>query len=328
MAVKEEKKEKTARLHIKSSKSLLKYLRENKRDFKIEKTSTGVPTYVIGNKQFYVRDKASTNGLMQRIIQFQNQVEKSDLFFELSPDSIDSLENEITVIKKTILYKGFTFEPEEKIIHNAIKIDFSSAYWQTCRVMKVIDKFLFDDIEKNVSKPIRLRITGTLGKSVRITRYKDGERVESFKKKEKKKRSIFRNLYMRIKKLVDELMVWSYQQNPDNFIGFYVDCVWLRNYDDKLIESLKRLYNIKIEIVNLTMESNNHSKFRVIEENRANPINEQLTPYDVQFRKNQMDNYEYLHEIKLPKTSIDLTKRWKNKISTLKLEKSKVRKNF
>ena len=279
------------RIHTKNSSEILNFLQRNKKDFQTEKTSSGFPTFNYGDKAIYIRDKVVNRGALNKILTFQTQVTQSDLYKYINRFSCDNISEETLRLEKTLLYKGFLFNPfEETNFQQVIKIDLNAAYWQTCRYFGVVQGETYRQIMRKCTKPTRLRITGTLGKKVTVTDYIKGKKVDSYLKDEKKKRIIFQNLYNRIRKFVDELMMWCWQTNPSNFIGYYVDCLWLREYDDDLIKKLQKIYKLKIELVDLYIKTNNHGKMVLIEDN-----GDDLTPYDAQFKSNEFVNYKNLY---------------------------------
>jgi hypothetical protein len=118
--------------------------------------------------------------------------------------------------------------------------------------------------------------------------YVEGKRMgDSYLKVEKKKRIVFQNLYNRVRKFVDEIMIWSLEQNPENFIGFYVDCIWLREYDTDLIDFLKNVFNVKVEVVDLEVKFNAHGKAQVIELGEYD-----IKPYTALFKSNEFVSYK------------------------------------
>ncbi len=288
------------KMHSASGKEFLEFLINNKRNFYTEKTSTGFLTIIYKDKAFYIRDRAMHRGALNKIVRFQNQVAKSDLYDWLSALTIKELEEETEMIEKTLINKGFFINPSQiKMIEGAIKIDLNSAYWQTCRFVRAIKRPLFLDVTRNCTKPFRLRLTGTLGKKTTVTPYELGKKGKPWVKQEKKRRIIFRNIYMRIRKFVDELMVWCWMRNPENFIGFYVDCLWLWEPDSVIAEVIKSIFNYKMDCVTLVPKNNLHSKFIMEETNLSkteqSEEEEGITPYDVQFRYNEFVNYKFFH---------------------------------
>ena len=117
-----------------------------------------------------------------------------------------------------------------------------------------------------------------------------GKKVDVNLKIEKKRRIIFQNLYNRIRKFVDELMLWCWQQDSSNFIGYYVDCIWLKAYDVNIINKLKEIYKLKIELVDLEVKKNLHNKIVLLEDNGTDQ-----TPYDAQFKNHDFVIYKNLY---------------------------------
>jgi hypothetical protein len=293
------------RIHTKNSAEIFDFLQRNEKDFQIEKTSSGFPTFNVANKSIYVREKVVNRGALNKIMTFQTQVSKSNLYRYLSRYSQKTLLDESAEIERTLMYKGFLFNPyKEESFQKVIKIDFNSAYWQTCRYFPVIETEFYRKISR-CTKPTRLRITGTLGKRIIVSDYVKGRKVDSYIKEEKKKRIVFQNIYNRIRKFVDELMMWCWQQNPSNFIGYYVDCVWLREYDAELIEKLRTIYKLKIELVDLAVKKNNHNRIVLWEENDGEQI-----PYDAQFKSNEFVSYRNLYNFTDDLTGINLKMKW------------------
>ena len=296
------------RIHTKNSAKVFAYLQRNKKTFEVEKTSTGMPTFNYKNVSVYDRDKVVNRGALNKIMMFQNQVAKSQIYDYLSEESEKSISEESDKIEHTILYKSFLFNPYEK--HNfdqVVKIDLNSAYWQTCRYFKLISGDTYRMIMRKCTKPTRLRITGTLGKKTIVTKYVNGKKVDlPTIKEEKKRRIIFQNIYNRIRKFVDELMMWCWQKNPENFIGYYVDCVWLREYDPEIIDKLKTIYKLKIELVDLVVEKNKHNKIAIIE----NKGTDDEKPYDGQFKHNKFVIYKNLYNFTPDLKNINLKIKW------------------
>jgi regulator of RNase E activity RraB len=151
---------------------------------------------------------------------------------------------------------------------------------------------MYKDVSTGCTKTTRLRITGTLGKKTILTDYVKGKKTKAYVKEEKKKRIVFQNIYNRIRKFVDELMIWCYRKNPANFIGYYVDCVWLREYDTELIEKLNKIFKLKTDVVDLEVIKNDHSKIVVCEENEEEL---DVKIYDAQFKSNEFVIYKNLY---------------------------------
>jgi hypothetical protein len=280
---------KNIRIHARNSQQILDFLSRNKKTFQVEKTVTGFPTYLYKGKSVYVREKAMGRGAINKILMFQNDVVKSDLYKFCNRFSVKDLEDESLELERTLLYSGYLFNPhKEKSFQKVIKIDCNTAYWQTCRYFEIITANTYRDIVKTCTKPTRLKITGTLGRKSYMADYVEGKRMgDSYLKVEKKKRIVFQNLYNRVRKFVDEIMIWSLEQNPENFIGFYVDCIWLREYDTDLIDFLKNVFNVKVEVVDLEVKFNAHGKAQVIELGEYD-----IKPYTALFKSNEFVSYK------------------------------------
>lgn len=298
------------RIHTKNSQQILDFLSRNKKTFQVERTITGFPTYNYAGKAVYVRDKALGRGGINKILMFQNDVVKSDLYKFCNRFKIKDLENESMELERTLMYSGYMFNPrKEKSFKKVIKIDFNAAYWQTCRFVEIITGETYRHIKKTCAKPTRLKITGSLGKKTFISDYVDGKRVgEPYAKNEKKKRVIFQNLYNRLRKFVDELMVWCYHQNPENFIGYYVDCVWIREYDYELIEKLKKIYALKVEVVDLEVKINAHGRVQIEEYNEDDV---DIKPYSAQFKSNEFVIYKKFYNFTPDLKGINLKAIWR-----------------
>ena len=306
------------RLHLseKSNKHFLSYLtKDTERTFNIERTLMGASTYYIGSKQFYLREKPSSRKFLNKIQSFQRRVYNSELSKWLEQKKFDDICKQTDRIRETILYKAFTFYPAEKTFAGIVKVDISSAYFQTPKIMKAIPEDCYEEMNKELAKENRLRMTGTLGRQIHVVPYNKGEKQPTYTKPETKKKAILRNIYERIKKFVDEIMVFAYMWNPDNFIGYYLDGFWLREYDEQLLEEIGKVYAFKTAIVDAILDQNLHGQYLFIEtdlEKRARHF-EQLkegkvnnsvdknddyrTPYDVQFKRKQLDSYLYLHNL-------------------------------
>ncbi len=299
----------SVRIHTKNSADVFDFLQRNKKAFQVEKTSSGFPTFNYADKSVYVRDKVIHRGALSKIMAFQNQVAKSDIYSFVNKQPVKQVNEESDKIEKTILYKGFIFNPfQEQIFKGVIKIDLNSAYWQTCRYFNAINGMTYREIMKKCTKPTRLRITGTLGKKTILSDYDDGKKIgNSYIKGENKRRIVFQNIYNRIRKFVDELMMWCWQQNPQNFIGYYVDCIWLKEYDTEIINKLKEIYKLKIELVDLEAKKNHHHKVVLLEGDELDP---DRTPYDVQFKNNEFVIYKNLYNFTPDLKNINLKIQW------------------
>jgi hypothetical protein len=281
------------RIHTKDSRALMEYLRRNGRDFQTESTSSGFPTYNVSGKSVYVRDKVINRAGLNKILAFHNSVAQSRLYKFINKFSVEEIKEESAVLEGSLIYKGFTFKPGKKeSFEKVIKIDFNSAYWQSCKYFQIINKMMYDDVDLNCTKVTRLRITGTLGKKNTITDYVKGRKTKAYIKEENKRRVVFQNIYNRIRKFVDELMIWCYKRNPENFIGYYVDCVWLYEYDEYIVDKLRNIFNLKIEVVDLEVSRNNHGKVYLYETNEDKI---DITPYDAQFKSNEFVIYKNLY---------------------------------
>jgi hypothetical protein len=297
------------RMHLKSGVDPIKFLRENNRTFAVEKTSTGFPTIIIDGKRMYVRDFRQTFTTLNKIISFKKKVNNSKLFNFIKNNPNVEIESESSFIEKSILYKGFNFNiQKEKEFQKVIKIDLNSAYWQTCRYMKLIDKNFFQEVSDGCVKSTRLMITGTLGKSVMVTEYNKGNRVKSYVKQRDAKILIQNNIYNRVRKFVDELMVWAWKKDPFNFIGYYVDCIWLREFDIEMFDTFNKIFNLKIDLVNLNIQENKQGKINLIEHNEQRDENK---IYDVQFKINDFAKYKNLYNFTKTLQDININSKWK-----------------
>lgn len=299
------------RIHSKNSPEIFDFLQRNKKKFQVEKTATGFPTYNYSEKSIYVRDKVINRGALNKILVFHRQVAKSDIYKHLNTFTVKHLQEESIEIERSLKYKGFIFNPEkERSFNKVIKIDCNAAYWQTCRYFKVINGQTYRDIVKNCVKPTRLRITGTLGKKITLTDYDLGKKIETYVRKEKKRRVVFQNIYNRIRKFVDELMIWCWEQNPSNVIGYYVDCIWLREFDVELVQKLEKFYKLKIELVDLMLKKNNQGRFILWEASQEN-AEDDFTPYDTQFKYNEFVSYKKMYNFTTElNNNINLKVKW------------------
>lgn len=102
-----------------------------------------------------------------------------------------------------------------------------------------------------------------------------------------------------MRKFVDEMMIWCWMRDPSNFIGFYVDCFWIKEYDFEMIEKIKQIYDIKIELVDLKLKKNRHNRYYLEEVNTETGeiTGDELdfTPYDAQFKSNEFVSYNFFH---------------------------------
>jgi len=294
----------STRVHIKSANGMKEFLKKNEQDFFIERTSTGFPTLIYNNITYYVRDKVMQRSFLNKVLAFHKDVRKSKLYKFIDRLDEKEIQEESYKIEKTLLYKGFMVDPKkERYIGGAIKIDLNTAYWQTCKITQCIKSATYKDIVQNCMKTSRLKLTGTLGKKILVTEYKKGKKIRTFPKPMPKRRIIFQNIYNRLRKYVDELMIYCWERNPDNFIGYYVDCVWIKEYDDVLIEILKSVYDIKIEMVDLYFESNKHDKMNIVELSQQG-----ITRYDGSYKHNEFVMYKnfYNFTFDLKNTKIEI----------------------
>lgn len=276
------------RVHIKNAKDMKEFLIKNRKTFRMERTSTGFPTVHYNNIEYYVRDKALQRSFLNKILKFQTDVSNSGLYKFVNKKSKEAIIEESERIEKTLMYKGFTHDPQkDNLIYGAVKIDLNVAYWQTCKVARLVTKMTYDDIMLNCLKQYRLRLTGSLGKKILVTEYTEGLKTNFYIKDMPKKRVVFQNIYNRIRKFVDELMVFCWRRNPDNFIGYYTDCFWLKEYDFELIEMIRRFYEVKMDVVTLSFINNSHKKM-VIQEIGT----DSMTVYDGRYKPEEFVMYE------------------------------------
>lgn len=279
------------RTHLKSGSLLFKFLRDNRRSFFVDKTKTGSTTYSVAGKQFYIRPKQVSRGFLNRILAFHHSTAKSRLFSYQSRLSVEQLQDETEALRRSIVYKGFCFEPAGVTEFRAFKYDLDSAYWRTAYLAKLVKLKMFRVVERVVLKENRLRLTGTLGKSTTRIEYKKGEKKDSYLRKLKKKRIIFQNIYERLKKFVDELMILAYLRNPENFLGFYVDGFWLKERDDVMERKFNKFFKIKTKEVLIRLTKNKHGFYYVHE---IDVETGEILPYDAQFKKD-FGKYTFLH---------------------------------
>jgi len=295
----------STRIHIKSAKDMKEFLINNRKNFTIERTSTGYPTLHYNDISYYVRDRVMQRSFLNKIIAFHTDIKNSKIYKYVDELELEQIEKSTTEIEKSLMYKGFTVNPDvEPNIDGVVKIDLNTAYWQTCKALKCIKAKTHKDIVNNCAKGTRLKITGTLGRKVFVTNYINGQRTETYIKPMPKKRIVFQNIYNRLRKYVDELMIYCWAINPDNFIGFYVDCLWLKEYDPLLIEMIRQVYDIKMETVDLRLEVNRHGKMNIIETSNDGG----QTRYDGTYRPDEFVIYKnfYNFTLDLKKTKTDI----------------------
>ncbi len=313
------------RMHQKSSAGLLEFLEANAhrhKKYSMERTSTGFATYEVGNKQIYIREKYIGKGAINRISEFQNQVAKSKLYKYINDrvskmegdeqKKLDTLSAETSLIQKSIMYKGFFFDPiKEPKLTNCVKVDFNTAYWQTCRYMRTIDRNLYRRIVSGCTKPTRLKITGTLNKKRFRSEYvyEDGrvKRQPTYMRQEERRRIIFQNIYNRVRKFVDEMMIWCWAKDPDNFIGFYVDCAWFREYDVDLISKIQEIYDVKINMCDIHLIKNSHNRYLIHDINHDDG---EITELDVKFKYNEFVSYNFFHNFNANLKGIKVKSQW------------------
>jgi hypothetical protein len=296
----------TTRMHIKSATYMKEFLIKNRKDFSIERTSTGYPTVHYNNIAYYVRDKIMQRSFLNKIINFQTDIKNSKIYKYVDELELEQIEKSTFDIERSLMYKGFTINPKiEPIIEKVVKIDLNTAYWQTCKALKCIKAKTHKDIVDNCVKGTRLKITGTLGRKVYVTDYVDGKKKNTYIKPMPKKRIVFQNIYNRLRKYVDELMIYCWAINPDNFIGFYVDCLWLKEYDPNIIEMIRQIYDVKMELVDLRLEINNHGKMNIIE---VAVDGGAMTRYDGTYKPQEFAIYKNLYNftLDLKKTKTDI----------------------
>ena len=305
-------------LHRKNSKIFSEFLTNNKSKYFVEKTSSGFPTFNYEENSIYIRDKYISKNSLNKILNFQNQVGSSELYKFVNRMTKEQIRQETESINDSIMYKGFVINETVEQIENAIKIDLNTAYWQSCRIMSLIDKQLYTYVVQKTLKGNRLRLTGTLAKTNYVSFYDEGMKTNTQIKEYNKRRAIFKNIYERIRKFVDELMVYIYKKNTYNFIGFYVDCFWIKEEDPELINQISSIFKIKKEIVDLHIKRNKHRKIMLIE---RNVNNDELIPYDVQFKRNEFDNYLFLHNFDTDFKNINFKEQWNNEFQQKKHKK-------
>lgn len=294
----------STRIHIKSASGMKEFLVNNRKNFTIERTASGYPTLHYNNIAYYVRDKVMQRSFLNKIINFQTDIKNSKIYKYVDKLDVEQIEKSTAEIEKSLMYKGFTVNPNvEPIIENVIKIDLNTAYWQTCKALKCIKAKTHKDIVDNCAKGNRLKLTGTLGRRVVVTDYENGVKKRCYVKPMPKKRIVFQNIYNRLRKYVDELMIHCWAINPNNFIGFYVDCLWLKEYDPLLVEMIKQVYDIKMDLVDLEFQVNRHGKMNILELS-----NEGQTRYDGTYRPQEFAIYKnfYNFTLDLKQTKTDI----------------------
>lgn len=303
----------TIRLNRKKSANFFDFLVQNEKDFTIERTATGIPTFVVEEKRYYISDKPMMKGTLNKISTFQGKTAHSELFEFVSEGTPTLINEEADIIRNGIIYKGFDIPEETKQIRNCVRVDLNSAYWQTCKLMGLIEPEYYQKINDNCVKGTRLQLVGTLGRSVRVTEYKAGCKIRTYYKGTNKRRAVFLNIYERIKKYVDETMMMVRRYDPENFLGYYVDCFWLREPDEELLKHIRKVFNLKAGIADLKFTKNKHHSYYMSEKITEGKGKGEFKPYDVQFRGEQFDDYNFLHNFDNANLKPDFLVRWKNK---------------
>ena len=90
------------RLHLRNGTDPIKFLCDNKRDFIVEKTSTGFPTIIVGGRRLYVRDYRQNYGALNNIINFQKGVIGSELSEFIQEISDEQVVEELSQTKNKI----------------------------------------------------------------------------------------------------------------------------------------------------------------------------------------------------------------------------------
>ncbi len=300
------------RMHFKNDP--VKFLKENKRDFITETTKSGFVTVFYNGREMYVGEYKQNYGSVNNIKSFHSQVHASDLYrFVQQQNTIDEILRESMQIEKSLYYKGFNIDPSvETEFRGIIKVDLNGAYWQTCRYVNIIQRDLYRRIYENCVKTTRLKLTGTLSREVTRKIYKEGKCIEKYvitMRNPDPKRITFHNIYNRVRKFVDELMIWVWKRDPGNFIGYYVDCVWFREFDPVVFEKLNGIYKMKVDYVNCILRSNRHGQMKMFEFEESS---EHPTEYDVQIKSSEFVRYQNLYNFTPDLEGININTRWNN----------------
>lgn len=128
-------------------------------------------------------------------------------------------------------------------IDNCVCVDINKAYATTLKNMGLICNDTLQQINK-LKKADRLKIVGALGASRVKLNFEQGE----IKTKELKENKNLKNLFFNIAKYVGDVMTEAAALEPDNFLFFWVDGIFLKSYSPLITEFLLfKGYDSKIE---------------------------------------------------------------------------------
>lgn len=201
-----------------SAYQMIKELKEAGKDFEVRKTTRST-LLIFDDFKYMFADSHFKNHHLNLFQQMKNEVQKNINEKKLMPPEKS----------KSLYFKVKNFEPiglgEFYKFENCLEFDINKAYYRALFVLGYIgEKFYKTCIE--LPKHVRLALVGTLATQKTIFYYENGE-LKNFVTK---KNDILRRVFFQLVSFVDKILNMFSELAGDNFIFYWVDGIYLKNY--------------------------------------------------------------------------------------------------
>jgi len=220
----------------------IEQLRKLKKDFTVKMTSNSTEVNYNGMKFLY------------SLTEFQKR--HLGLFQKMKSRVTKSIK-EKGIIVPTIQHAKYfdcaQFKPLERGEHftynNVLELDINKAYYRVLYNLGYIEEDFYNECI-NLPKKIRLALVGSLATQKSIFNYVNGEIVEPEDGIYITKNEVLRNVFFQLVSEVDEALTVFQKLAAENFIFYWVDGIYLKeypnlNFDKKVLENK---YNIEFSI--------------------------------------------------------------------------------
>ena len=198
---------------------IIKKLQAQKKDFEVRKTTKSTLikfdtyTYMFADSHF----KVQYLNLFQKI--------KKEVARNIEQKKIDTPE-----IQRSKYFKVANFEPiaqgEFLKFTNCYEFDINKAYYKALNHLGYISTEFYNECI-NLPKNIRLALVGTLATQKTVFFYEAGE----LKDYEIRKNDILRKVFFQVVEYVDKALYFFSRLAGENFLFYWVDGIYLKNYD-------------------------------------------------------------------------------------------------
>ncbi|GAF81597.1 unnamed protein product [marine sediment metagenome] len=202
-----------------NAQKLISELKAEKKDFQVSRTTKSA-TVSFDDFKYMFADSHFSNKHLNLFQQIKKEVHNNIKNFEIIPPEIQRS-------------KYFGIQEFEQIgsgeflkYSDCLEFDINKAYYKALYHFKYISKEFYDKCVE-LPKNIRLALVGTLATQKTVFFYESGE----LKSYELKKDDTLRKVFFQLVEYVDRALDYFSKLAGDNFLFYWVDGIYLKNYD-------------------------------------------------------------------------------------------------